>query len=126
MKKVSVVLAFLMVFCLSVSVFAADKAAISKNVDDIVAAIDGGKAATEFKAGDYDPYIFIMEDAGKLLVHPSLAGESLKEKAGPVYDALTKATPDGVWVEYVWKEKKKHTYAKKTKGGLTVGSGYSE
>lgn len=126
MKRVSVVLAFLMVFVLSVAVFAADKAAISKNVDDIVVAIDGGKAATDFKAGDYDPYIFVMEEAGKLLVHPSLTGESLKEKAAPVYDALTKATPEGVWVDYEWQGKKKHTYAKKTKSGLTVGSGYSE
>lgn len=126
MKQGSAVLVFLMVFFTSSAVFSADKAAIGKNVDDIVVAIDGGKAATEFKAGDYDPYIFIMEEAGKLIVHPSLAGESLKEKAAPVYDALAKATPEGVWVDYEWQGKKKHTYARKTKSGLTVGSGYSE
>jgi len=39
---------------------------------------------------------------------------------------LTKATAAGVWVDYVWKEKQKHTYVRKTKGGLIVGSGYSE
>jgi len=126
MKQVSAILVFLVVFFTSAAVFSADKAAIGKNVDDIVVAIDGGKAATDFKAGDYDPYIFIMEEAGKLIVHPSLAGESLKEKAAPVYDALTKATPEGVWVDYEWQGKKKHTYARKTKSGLTVGSGYSE
>jgi len=126
MKQVSAILAFLVVFFTSAAVFAADKEAIGKNVNGVVEAIDGGKAATDFKAGDYDPYIFIMEEAGKLIVHPSLAGESLKEKAGPVYDALTKATPEGLWVDYEWQGKKKHTYAKKTKSGLTVGSGYSE
>jgi len=127
MKRISFILSvFLVVFFTSAAVFSADKAAIGKNVDDIVVAIDGGKAATDFKAGDYDPYIFIMEEAGKLIVHPSLAGESLKEKAAPVYDALTKATPEGVWVDYEWQGKKKHTYARKTKSGLTVGSGYSE
>lgn len=126
MKQVSVILALFMVFSLATGVFAADKAAISKNVDNIVAGIDGGKAATDFKAGDYTPYAFVMEEAGKLLVHPSLAGQSLKDKAGPVYNALLKATPGGVWVDYEWKGKKKHTYAKKTKSGLIVGSGYSE
>lgn len=126
MRKVSVVLAFLVVLCLSVSVFAADKAAIGKNVDDIVAAIDGGKSATDFKADGYTPYIFIMEEAGKMIIHPSLAGDSIKEKAGPVYDALVKATPEGVWVDYEWQGKQKHSYVRKTKDGLIVGSGYSE
>jgi len=66
-------------------------------------------------------------------VHPSLIGQSpkgkhetfnLKEKAQPVYNECAKATADGVWVNYVWKEKQKHTYVRKTKSGLIVGSGY--
>jgi len=55
-----------------------------------------------------------------------LVGQSLKEKAEPVYNECAKATAAGVWVDYVWKEKQKHTYVRKTKGGLIVGSGYSE
>lgn len=86
--------------------------------------VDGGKDAASYKVDAFTPYAFILEEGGKLIVHPSLAGESLKEKAPPVYEALTKATPEGVWVEYEWKGKTKHTYAKKTKNNLIVGSGY--
>lgn len=60
------------------------------------------------------------------MVHPSLTGKSLKKKAQPVYDECVKATADGLWVDYVWKKKQKHTYVRKTKSGLIVGSGYSE
>jgi hypothetical protein len=65
-----------------------------------------------------------MEEDGMLLVHPSLVGESLKEKAEPVYTECAKATAEGVWVSYVWKEKPKNTYVRKTTSGLIVGSGY--
>ncbi len=127
MKKIAV-LAVAVIFgvCLSMNVLAADKAAIQKNVDGIVAAIDGGKAPAEFKANDYDPYAFIMEAGGNLIVHPTLAGQSLKEKAAPVYDAVAKATPAGTWVDYEWQGKMKHSYVKTTKSGLIVGSGYSD
>lgn len=106
----------------------ADKAAIQKQVDEIVTAIDGGKTAADFKdAAKREPYyVFIMEEDGKLLVHPALEGESLKEKAEVVYNAVVKATPEGSWVEYEWKGKMKHTFVKKTKSGLIVGSGYSD
>ncbi len=127
MKKIAILTMVVMFgVCLSMNGFAADKAAIQKNVDDVVAAIDGGKTAADFKADAYDPYVFIMEENGHLLVHPSLAGQSLKEKAAPVYDAVAKATPAGTWVEYEWQGKMKHSYVKKTKSGLIVGSGYSE
>jgi len=130
MKRIGIVaLALLLVGFMSAAVFAADKDAIKANVDEVVAAIDGGKDAAEFAADAYDPYVFIMEEGGNLIVHPSLAGESLKEKAGPVYDALVAATADGVWVDYEWpldNPKKKHSYVKKTSGGLIVGSGYTE
>ncbi len=124
MKRIAFVLSLFAVFFLVTGAWAVDKDAISKNVDTIVAAIDGGKDAASYKADAFTPYAFILEEGGKLLVHPSLTGESLKEKAPPVYEALTKATPEGVWVEYEWKGKTKHTYAKKTKNNLIVGSGY--
>ena len=115
-----------MVFSCATGVFAADKALIQSNVDGIVSAINEGKAADSFKANDYDPYVFIMEEDGVLVVHPSMPGESLKEKAPPVYDALMKSDSTGKWVDYVWKEKQKHSYVRTTAGGLIVGSGYSE
>ena len=129
MKSIFIVgVAVVLGFCLVAGASAADEDAIKTQVDDIVAAIDGGKMAEDFSdAAKNEPYyVFIMEEAGKLLVHPTLMGESLKEKAGPVYDALLAATPEGNWVEYMWQEKQKHTYVRKTAGGLIVGSGYSE
>jgi len=129
MRRISILLLALTIgFVMSANLFAADvdKDAIKKNVDDIVAAIDAGKKAEEFKANDYKPYVFILEEGGMTLVHPTLAGKSLKEAAGPVFEELVKATPEGLWVDYVWKEKQKHTYVRKTKSNLIVGSGYSE
>jgi len=129
MKKYAVITLVLVVgLSLAAAVFAAvDKAAIQKQVDEIVAAIDGGKKAEDFAdAAKRDPYVFIMEKGGKLLVHPSLVGQNLKEKAEPVYNECVKATPAGAWVGYVWQGKQKHTYVRMTKNGLIVGSGYSE
>ena len=127
MKRVAIISFTLIVgICLAAGAFAADKDAIKKQVDDIVVAIDGGKTAKDFTsaAQNKPSYVFIMEEGGMLLVHPTLVGKSLKEKAEPVYNECAKATADGVWVGYVWKEKQKHTYVRKTKGGLIVGSGY--
>ena len=129
MKRI-VIISFVLILgiCLAVGAFAADKDAIKKQVDDIVVAIDGGKMAQDFaSAAQNKPYyVFIMEEGGMLLVHPSLVGQSLKVKAEPVYNECAKATAEGVWVGYVWKGKQKHTYVRKTKSGLIVGSGYSE
>jgi len=111
---------------LAVGAFAADKNLIKKNVDAIVVSINKGNAANSFNANDYTPYAFIMKKNGTLVVHPSLAGESLKKKAPPVYEALLKSKSTGVWVDYIWKEKKKHSYVRTTVSGLIVGSGYSE
>jgi hypothetical protein len=129
MKKVTIVLlALILGLCLATTAVAADKNAIKKQVDDITAAINGGKKAADFADAAHNKpyYVFIMEQGGMLLVHPSLTGKSLKEKAEPVYNECAKATADGVWVGYVWKGKQKHTYVRKAKGGLIVGSGYSE
>jgi Cache domain len=127
MKKITILsFALIIGFCLTISAFAADKSAIKKQVDGIVAAINGGKTAEDFKSAAQNKphYVFIMEENGMLLVHPSLAGQSLKEKAEPAYKECVKATAKGVWVSYEWKGKKKHTYVRKTKSGLIVGSGY--
>jgi hypothetical protein len=127
MKRVAIIsLTLIIGLSLATGAFAADEAAIKKQVDDIVVAIDGGKMATDFaSAAQNKPYyVFIMEEGGMLLVHPSLTGQSLKEKAEPVYNECAKATADGIWVGYVWKEKQKHTYVRKTSSGLIVGSGY--
>jgi len=127
MKRIAVIsLTLIIGLCLATGAFAADKGAIKKQVDDIVVAIDGGKTAQDFaSAAQNKPhYVFIMEEGGMLLVHPSLVGQSLKEKAAPVYTECAKATAEGVWVKYVWKEKPKNTYVRKTKSGLIVGSGY--
>jgi len=129
MKRVAIISFTLIVgICLATGAFAADKDAIKKQVDDIVVAIDGGKTAKDFTsaAQNKPSYVFIMEEGGMLLVHPSLVGKSLKEKAEPVYNECAKGTADGVWVDYVWKEKQKHTYVRKCKSGIIVGSGYSE
>jgi len=124
MKKISVVTALLALLLVGTHVWAIDEATISTNVDSIVQSLDGGADITTIKADAYDPYAFVMEEDGNMLVHPSLAGQSLKEKAPPVYTALQGATGDGVWIDYEWQGKMKHTYAKKTKGNLIVGSGY--
>jgi hypothetical protein len=105
---------------------AGDKAAIKSQVDEIVMAIDGGKMAGDFAdAAKKEPYyVYILKEDGKVLVHPSLVGENLKEKAQPAYDAVVKATPEGNWVKYEWKGKEKNAYVRKTKSGDIVGSGY--
>ncbi len=107
-------------------VSAADRDAIKAQVDEIAVAIEGGKPASDFAdAAQRKPYyIYILEADGKMLVHPSLVGKSLKEAAKPAYDAVVKATMDGTWVKYEWKGKEKNAYVRKTKTGVIVGSGY--
>lgn len=127
MKNVAIITAiFSMLVFANVTSAEVDKSAISNNVDAIVALIDAGKDAKVLKAGDYQPYAFIMEDSGTMLVHPSLIGENFAktEKFKPIYTALSAADSKGTWVEYEWKGKVKHTYVKKTKNNLIVGSGY--
>ena len=124
MKKIAAILSMLSLFFVVTCALAIDKVAISTNVENIVAELDAGKLSTSFTSDSYAPYIFILEDGGKLLVHPSLEGESLKVKAPPVYDALTKADAKGAWIQYEWKGKVKNTFAKRSKNNLIVGSGY--
>jgi len=127
MRRVTIIfVALILGICLATGAFAADKDAIKKQVDDIVVSIDSGKKADDFKdaAQNKPSYVFIMEEDGQMLVHPSLVGQSLKEKAEPVYNECSKATADGTWVKYEWQGKEKNTYVRKTKDGLIVGSGY--
>lgn len=124
MKNIAALLSLLSIMLLATTVPAINKGDISKNVDNIVSGLEAGKKAEEFKSDAYEPYAFIMKEDGVMIVHPSLAGKSLKEKAQPVFDALSQATPGGVWVQYTWKGKVKNTYAKKTTNNLIVGSGY--
>jgi len=127
MKRATIIsLVLILGFCLVAGALAADKDAIKKQVDEIVVSIDSGKKAQDFKdaAQNKPNYVFIMEEGGQMLVHPSLVGQSLKDKAEPVYNECSKATTDGTWVEYEWQGKQKNTYVRKTKDGLIVGSGY--
>lgn len=124
MKRIAAILSMLSLFFVVTGALAVDKGAISTTVETIVAELDAGKLSTSFKSDSYAPYVFILEDGGKLLVHPSLEGESLKVKAPPVYDALTKADAKGGWIQYEWKGKIKNTYAKRSQDNLIVGSGY--
>ncbi len=124
MKRLALILSLCALFFVAGNALAADKTAIANNVNTIVAGIESGKDAMTFKADAYDPYAFIMKEDGQMLVHPSLAGQSLKEKAPPVYTALLQANKDGVWLQYEWQGKTKNTFAKKTKSNLIVGSGY--
>jgi hypothetical protein len=89
-------------------------------------AIDAGQAPKDFAdAAKNEPYyVYIMEAGGLLLVHPSLTGENLKEKAAPAYEAVVQATPGGTWVKYEWQGKEKNAYVRKTNSGVIVGSGY--
>jgi hypothetical protein len=127
--KRSMIIMFVLVFgvCLAAGAMAADEAAIQGNVDGIVEGINGGKAASEYNAGDYDPYVFIMEKEGMLVVHPKLQGQSLNtDKFKPVYDAVAQSVPEGVWVEYEWGGAMKKSYVRTTDSGLIVGSGYTK
>ena len=111
-------------FFLVANVMAEDRISIEKNVQELAAAIATGKDATGFAADSYTPYVFVMEAAGKLLVHPTLAGENLQDKALAIYQALCKATPEGVWVTYTWRGKEKNTFAKRLNNNLIIASGY--
>jgi len=128
MKRLAIgLLVVVFAMSLAANAIAGGKEAAKKNVDEVVAAINGGKDAKSINANDYDPYVFVFQEDGTMLVHPSLVGKSLKEAAPPVYEAIVKGVGEGKeMVDYMWKGSMKHSYVKKTDGGLIVGSGYSE
>ncbi len=118
-----------MVFMLTVALYAfaaePNRDAYKKKVDDVVAAINGGKKAADFKsAAKEDPYVFIMKSDGTMEVHPTLEGKNIKGDMEVIYKELTKADANGLWVKYQWQGKEKNTYVRRTNDGLIVGSGY--
>ncbi|ADW18762.1 hypothetical protein Despr_2626 [Desulfobulbus propionicus DSM 2032] len=124
MNRQPYLLLLMIVLFLVANVMAEDRMAIEKNVNELATAIEAGKDASSFAADAYTPYVFVMEINGTLLVHPTLAGENLKDKAMPIFEALLNATPEGKWVEYTWKGKEKHTFAKRQGASLIIASGY--
>ena len=127
MKKYLLIILVVMVgLSLTGFVSAADKDAIKAKVDEIAVAIEGGKPASDFAdAAKLKPhYVYIMEESGNVLVHPTLVGKNLKEAAMPAFEAVSKATMEGNWVMYKWKGAEKNAYVRKTKTGVIVGSGY--
>jgi hypothetical protein len=93
---------------------------IMKQVDEVVAAIDSGKKAEDFKklATELKYYVYILEESGHFLVHPDL-----KFSSGLALKGQRTATTEGIWIEYDHYGLKR-SYVKKTKGGLIVGSAY--
>ena len=102
------------------NVLAEDKISAEKNVSEMIALLDSGREATSIAPDAFTPYVFVMDQDGRLLVHPTLSGEDLKEKARPIYDILQQATPEGMWVEYSWKGKDKRTFIKRYQGRLSL------
>ncbi len=128
MKRIIIVtLVLIFGLCLATNALAAGKEDAKKNVETVVAAVDGCKDTATINANDYDPYVFILKEDGMLVVHPSLTGKSLKEVAPPVYEAIVTSVKEGKeTADYMWKGAMKHSFVQKTKNGLIVGSGYSE
>jgi len=93
-------------------------------VDEVVAAINNGKKAEDFKdlAKKEPYYVLIMDQNGRFLVHPTYTQLQAWDK--DIFDALLKATTEGLWVSFPWAGGKRHAYVRKTKSGLIVGSGH--
>ncbi|MBN2245154.1 MAG: hypothetical protein JW755_04850 [Candidatus Aminicenantes bacterium] len=93
-------------------------------VDEVVDAINNGKKAEDFKdwAKKKPYYISIMDQNGRFLVHPIYTQLQAWDKE--IFDALSKATTEGLWVSFPWRGGKRHVYVRKTKSGLIVGSGH--
>lgn len=124
MKRLTLLLS-LFALCIFVeNSLAIEQSAIVKMVDDLAVEIENGKEISGIKADAYDPYVFVMEEGGMMLVHPKFAGKDYKKELPAIYDALMQASPQGTWVKYVWDDKEKNSYVKKTKNNLIVGSGY--
>ncbi|MBF0303309.1 MAG: hypothetical protein HQK73_09730 [Desulfamplus sp.] len=125
MKRVALIsLVLLLGLCVPFSAIAADKEAIEKGVSAVVSS---GKLDDETcKANAPESlYIFVMEEGGKLLVHPKK--DAIQNLNAPkyqvIYDEVKKASPEGVWVKYNWDGKEKNTFVKKV-GDKIVGCGY--
>jgi ABC-type transporter MlaC component len=131
MKKVlTACLAMVFVLTVALSAFAQrpDRDVIKKRVDEIVAAINSGKTAADFKSTEkeYPPYMyFIMKMDGTMLVHRGFAGRNIKGDCEQMYKAVSKADTNGIWVTYeAFPGAGYYAYVKKTKDELIVGCSY--
>jgi signal transduction histidine kinase len=125
MKRVALIgLVLFFSLYLPFSAIAADKHAIEKGVSAVVAAGTFDDATCKANAPE-SLYIFVMEEGGKLIVHPKKdAIVSLNApKFQVIYDQVIKATPEGTWVQYQWDGKEKNTFVQKS-GDKIVGCGY--
>jgi hypothetical protein len=133
MKKVlTVCLTMVFVLTVALSAFAEwlDRDAIKKRVDEIVTAIDNGKAAADFKsAAKEKPYVYIIKTDGTVLFYNWIAeGQNIKTANELLYKAVNKADANGTWVRYEpypgWNE---DVYVRKTKDGLffVAATGYN-
>jgi hypothetical protein len=125
MKRVVFIgLVLLLGVYLPVSAVAADRAAIEKGVSAVVASGTFDDATCKANAPE-SLYIFVMEEGGKLLVHPKkdVIQNLNAPKYQVIYDQVKKASPEGVWVQYQWDGKDKNTFVKKA-GDKIVGCGY--
>ena len=93
-------------------------------MDTIVADINSGKSATDFKSIDFSPFCSIMDEEGEIVVHPVFPGINVKQRAPYIYNEIAKGTVGGIWVEYPSRGKLMHVYVKKTKNNFFVTSGY--
>lgn len=125
MKKVALVgLVLFLGIYLPFSAIAADKGAIEKGVSAVVSSGHFDDAVCKKNAPE-SLYIFVMEESGKLIVHPKK--DAIKNLNAPkykvIYDELIKASSSGTWVQYQWGGKEKNTFVKKS-GDKIVGCGY--
>ncbi|MGE4561180.1 MAG: hypothetical protein AB7E77_13335 [Desulfobulbus sp.] len=124
MNRQPFILVLLATFFFVVNGMAGDRISVEKNVDQLITAIKNGRDPSGVAPDVYTPYVFVMEKNGLLLVHPTLAGENLKDKAAPIYQALLRATAEGMWVHYTWRGKEKQTFARRCGDRLIIASGY--
>jgi hypothetical protein len=124
MKKILFAGSFILIGMMLIGIIFAHEIEENKIlVDEVVVAINSGKKAEDFKdlAKKEPYYVFIMKQDGRFLVHPTYT--RLQEWDKPILDAVSKATAEGLWVSYPYLGKS-HTYVRKTKSGLIVGSGH--
>ncbi len=102
----------------------ASKTSIENYVTAIVAGINSGKSATDFKSKDFSLFCTIMDEEGELIVHPVFSGMNVKRSAPYIYNEVIKGTVDGIWVDFPVRGRLKISFVKKTKSNLFVSSGY--
>lgn len=121
MKRVLILLSLIAAVMFAIQAISADKSGIKKNVDAIITAIDEGQDPQSYVSEATLSRVFILEETGNLLVHPTMTGKDLKMEDMQMFEALKVSTPDGQWIVYRMDGKEKNIYVRKTKNNLTVG-----